>query len=121
MALKPEVSIGVGLGTAALVYGTYQTVMPHAADVRVTAQDDGDVDAARRAAAWTSAAIVAGVSLMAKDPTVFVIGGAMVVGLDVIYRHSNALHPVLKKAGRRAGVQDAAPPMAVVADDAYAG
>lgn len=118
--LKPEVSIGVGLGVAALVYGTYQTFMPHAADVRTAGQDDRDVEGARKAAAWTSAAIVAGVSIMAKDPTVFVLGAGMVVALDVVYRHSNALHPVLQKAGRRAGVQ-AIGPVAVADDAAYAG
>lgn len=103
--LKPEASISVGLATAVLVYGTYQVTLPSVADVRVSSQDDPDIDSARKVAAWTSAGVVSAISLVAKDPTVFVIGGAMVVALDVAYRYADAVHPSLKKVAGSAGVQ----------------
>lgn len=95
--LKPEASMSVGLATAVLVYATYQVTLPNVADVRVSGQQDPDIDSARKVATWTGAGIVSAISLVAKDPTVFVIGGATVVALDVMYRHADAVHPALKK------------------------
>lgn len=93
MSLKPEISIGVGLAVATVVYGIYQTSMPPVTDVRVAPSQDMHINASRNTSAWTAAAVVAGVSLIAKDPTVFTIGGAMVIALDWWYRHANAVHP----------------------------
>lgn len=92
--LKPEVSIPAGLATAALVYGVYQHAVPNIADHRAVEADNPDAQSARRQAAWTSAAVVAGVSLLAKDPTIFVIGGAMLVALDWSTRHADAVNPI---------------------------
>lgn len=87
--MSRETSLGVGLATAALVWGVYQTALPSVADVRVGDPGDKDVAAAERAATWTAAAVVAGVSLLAKDPTVFVVGGSMAVILAWWHRHAN--------------------------------
>jgi hypothetical protein len=53
--LKPEVSIGVGLATAAVVYGVYSTALPSVADVRSLPSQTGDTVAAEKTAAWMSA------------------------------------------------------------------
>lgn len=89
MPLPRQVSLGVGLATAALVWGVYNTALPSVAEARVSAPNDADLAATERAASWTAAAVVAGVSLLSKDPTVFVIGGSMVVALAWWHRHSN--------------------------------
>lgn len=102
--LKPEVSLGVGLATAALVYATYNGALPSVADVRVAKPNNPDVGAARRLAAWTSAGVVGAVSLMAKDPTVFVIGGAMVIALDWWHRYSDQVNPMIGKVAGSIGV-----------------
>ena len=47
---------------------------------------DPNVDAVRRQNVWMAAATVAGISLIAKDATVFIVGGAMVVVLDWMTR-----------------------------------
>lgn len=91
--LKPEVSLGVGLATAAVVYGVYSTGMPSIADTRVADTGNADIAAAEKSAAWMSAAVVGGISLIAKDPTVFILGGAMIVGLSWWYKHANAVNP----------------------------
>ena len=98
MALKREVSLGVGLATAALVWGIYNSALPSIADVRVSQPNDPDASATERAATWTAAAAVAGVSLISRDPTVFVLGGSMVIVLSWWHRHANAYNPSLGSA-----------------------
>lgn len=96
--MKREVSLGVGLATAALVWGIYNSALPSIADVRVGDPGDRDADAAERVAAWTSAAVVSGVSLIAKDGTVFVLGASMIIALSWWHRHSNQYSPSLGMA-----------------------
>lgn len=91
---KPEVSLGLGLATGAVVYGTYQHFVPNQADVRVGKPGDETLEKARKQAAWFSAAIVGGISLIAKDPTIFIIGGSMVVALDWATRSNNWTNPL---------------------------
>jgi len=91
--MKPEVSLGVALATAAVVWGIYQNATPNLADIRVSPPGDVNVEATRKVAAWTSAGVVGGISLIAKDPTVFVIGGAFIIVLDWWHRHANAFNP----------------------------
>lgn len=91
--LKPEVSIGVGLATAAVVYGVYTTAVPTIADVRSLPPQTGDIVSAERSAAWMSAAVVGAISLIAKDPTVFILGGSMVVALSWWYKHADTVNP----------------------------
>lgn len=100
---RPEVSLGVGLATAALVWGVFNSALPSLAEARVTDQGDRDLESAERTAAWTATAIVAGISLISKDATVFVLGGAMIVGLSWLHRHANMVHPALGKATMQAG------------------
>jgi hypothetical protein len=92
--LKPETSLTVGLATAALVYGIYSNALPTVADIRVGQADDADIAGSEQAAAWTAAAAVAAVSLIAQDPTVFVIGGSMLVVLSWLHRHANQVNPL---------------------------
>lgn len=93
MALKPEVSLPVSLATAAVVYGIYSNALPPVVDLRATPANDSQVASTEKAAAWTAAAVVAGISLIAKDPTVFIIGGSMVVALSWWNKHANAVNP----------------------------
>lgn len=117
MGLKPEVSIGVGLATAGLVFAIYSNATPNLADIRTAEPDDGDVESTRKLAAWSSVGAVSAVSLIAKDPTVFVLGGSMVVLLDWWHRHANAVDPRSGRAatmvgpdGGQVGMSDATDP-----------
>ena len=96
--LKPEVSLGVGLATATLVYAIHSQATPSIADIRVAQPGDGNIDASRKAASWTAAAVVSAISLMAKDATVFVVGGSMVIAMDWWTRHANMVNPMTGKA-----------------------
>lgn len=96
--LAKEQSIIAGLAVASIVYATYSRATPSVADMRVGGRQDQDLDASRNVAAWTSAAVVAGVALIAKDPNIFVMGGVMVIGLDWMTRHANAVDPQTGRA-----------------------
>jgi hypothetical protein len=94
MPRKPEVSIGLGLAVATLVYAIYNRGLPANADVRVGKPGDETIEAVRKQNAWLAAGAVGGVSLIAKDPTIFIIGGAMVVVLDWFTRANNWTNPL---------------------------
>lgn len=91
--LKPDTSVVVGVSTAALVGFVYSYGLPNVATMQATTPQDGNIEAGRKKAAWTGAAVVAGISLLTKDKTVFVIGGATLIALDWHARLANAAHP----------------------------
>lgn len=94
MALKIENSVIAGIAVGTLVYGMYNMALPSVADARSLESNNVDLAAAEKTAEWTSAAVVAGVSLIARDPTIFVIGGTIMVALSWIHRHANAVNSV---------------------------
>ena len=89
MSLKPEASIGSGLAVAGVVYAIHSNFTPSVADVQGLPSGNKDIDGAERKATWLSIGVVAGVSLLAKDPTIFVIGSAMTVAMAFMTRHAN--------------------------------
>lgn len=124
--LKPEASLTVGLASAALAVAIFQGATPKLADGRSAPPNDQDYEASTRLAAWTAAGVVAGISLLAKDPTVFTIGGAVVIGLTWWHRHANLVDPSSGKAaavsalGGAGDVTQAEDPGAYGYDDNYA-
>ncbi len=96
--LKPEGSIVGALAVMTAVYAVYSHGLPSIADVRTAEPGNKDVDSAERSAAWMAAGIVGGVSLIAKDPTIFILGGATIIGLSWWTRHANMVNPEHGKA-----------------------
>lgn len=94
MALKPEVSLPVALATGTLVYTIYSRGLPPTADIKMADVGDENLDDVRKTNAWMAASVVAAISLMAKDATVFIVGGAMVVGLDWVTRAAEFTNPL---------------------------
>jgi hypothetical protein len=94
MALKPEFSIMGGLAVASVVYAVHSNATPTQADIRALPANTADVDKAERAATWLSVGVVAGISLLARDPGIFMIGSAAAIGMAVWTRHSNAIESV---------------------------
>lgn len=89
MALKAENSLVVGGITAGIVYGIYQLHVPTAAATSASEPFNTHVEKSRKAALWTSMIVVGGISLLAADPAVFIIGGGMAIALEVTHRKSN--------------------------------
>lgn len=115
--LKPGESVEVGLATAAVIGFIYQTHVPLVATVRGNpVANDGNIESARKAAAWESVAILGLVYLMTRDWNVVLIGGTAMAGIDVVVKHHNGSPPIT------AGPSAAAPAAAVqpVPAQAYA-
>lgn len=91
--LSPPAAIGTSIGVMALAYTAYTSQLPPAAVMQATEAYDRNLESARKKAAMMSVGLVAAVSLVAKDPTIFCLGGAAVLALDWSARHSIALHP----------------------------
>lgn len=89
MALKPEFSIMGGLAVGAIVFAIHSQATPTQADIQALPPGLPDIDSAERKATIMSAGVVAGVSLIAKDPGIFLIGSAMTIALALWTRHSN--------------------------------
>jgi hypothetical protein len=101
--LKPEGSIMAAVAMGAFVYGTYQAFLPSVADARSAQPGNQDLQAAERSASFITAGVVAGVSIIAKDPTIFIVGGAMVIGMAWFHRHADAVIPELGLAVPKIG------------------
>jgi hypothetical protein len=91
--LKPEGSIMAGIATGALVYAVYSTNVGNLATVHSTPAQDGNAMAARKKAAIEAVAVVAAISLLARDVDIFILGGGITVLLDWHARHAVATHP----------------------------
>lgn len=94
MALKPETSVTIAVLTAALVYGIFKVdVGASLSDIKASQPHNSVIQGTVTQAAWTSAAAVAGVALLSKDPTIFIVGGATAAALTWKYKHANMTSP----------------------------
>lgn len=89
--LKPNENLMLAAAVGAVVYGTYNIALPTIADTRGLPGNVPDIDKAEKAATWASVAVVSGISLLAKSPEVFVVGGLMTIGLAWTYKHSSSV------------------------------
>ena len=105
--LKQEDARLTGLAVAAVDGGIYAVHVPTVAAARASAAGNKHIEASRKSATWTAAVVVVGASALAKDPTVFVIGGVVVIALDFAHRIANATD---RQSGQVATAGDAAPP-----------
>lgn len=87
--LKPNENLMLAAAVGAVVYGTYNIALPTLADTRGLQGNMPDIDKAEKAATWASVAVVSGISLLAKSPEVFVVGGLMTIGLSWSFKHAS--------------------------------
>lgn len=106
--LAPGVSLGLALGTGAIIYATYAHFLPSVVDHRAAQADNGDAQAAERLAAWTSAGILAAISILSGDEVVFMVGATEIIALSWIHRHADMVNPGLGKATVSAAVASTA-------------
>lgn len=93
MALKPEMSLAASLAVMALDFGIYQLNLPTTADVKSSAPHNSAVESSRKSATWTAVSACGALSLLARDPNIFIFGAGFAVVLDWYYRHANAVSP----------------------------
>jgi hypothetical protein len=78
--LKPDSELLVGGMAATIVYSIFAINAPNLSDVRADSPENGNQTNTYKSvntATWTAAAVTAGLALLSKSPTVFVIGGVM--------------------------------------------
>jgi len=89
----PQGSITLGVATGVLVYTIYDRSLPDAATMHATKAYDSNIEAGRKKAVYTSAAVLSAVTLLTKDVNVFILGGIVLIALDVHARHANVTAP----------------------------
>jgi hypothetical protein len=77
----------------ALDFGIYQLHMPVSADIRSSNPHNQAVDSSRKSATFTAIGACSALSLLARDPNIFIFGAGFAVVLDFYYRHANAVSP----------------------------
>lgn len=97
MNLKPSEELQVSALSAAVVYGIFSLNAPNLADVKAAPAANAIAHGSVKTAAWTSTVVIAGLALLAKSPTIFVVGGAMIVVESWKYFHANATDPATGK------------------------
>jgi hypothetical protein len=93
MALKPNEQIIVSAAVATSVYGIFALNAPNLADVKASPAGGGasvNTHKSVKTAVWTSAVLVSGLGLLAKDPTIYIVGGLMTIVEGWKYYHANA-------------------------------
>lgn len=91
--LKPNEEIQVSALSAAIVYGIFQLHAPNLADVKASMPGGAasvNTHNAVKSAVWTSAVAISALALLAKSPTIFIVGGLMTAGEGWHYYHANA-------------------------------
>jgi hypothetical protein len=91
--LKPENSIIAGLATIGLVAGIYQLDAGSVSQVHASDSKTGANSAGIKKAGYTALIMVAGVSLLARDPNIVILGGAAIIAFHTHYRHADLVNP----------------------------
>jgi len=87
--LKPTDQVVVSATAIALVYAIFAQTVPAYADVRADKPNNVNTHKAVKMAAITSIAAVGSLALVGKSPTVFTIGGAMILFEAWKYHYGN--------------------------------
>jgi hypothetical protein len=95
VALAPEASILGGLAVAGVVVGIHQVAKPATADIQALPAGTPDIDRANKTATWFSILAVSAVSLMARDPGIFIIGSGATVAMKLWGDHANWTESVM--------------------------
>jgi hypothetical protein len=91
--LKPENSMIAGLAVVGLVIANYNLHNGSASAVALSPAMDSSLVTTNAKSGWTSIVMVAGISLLAKDANVFILGMAAVIAMHSSYIHSIATSP----------------------------
>ena len=93
--LKPENSMIAGLAVVGLVIANYNLHNGPVSSVALSAPEPGggNLTTTNKKAGWTSLLMVSGISLLAKDANIFILGCAAVIAMHSSYLHSIAVSP----------------------------
>ena len=84
--LKPSDELVVGATSVAIVLAIFANNVPNLADIRADKPGNVNTHKSTKLAAITATAVVGSLALLGKSPTVFTIGGAVIL-LEVWKSH----------------------------------
>lgn len=87
--LSPENSVVAGLATVGLVAGVYALDVGPVSQVHASDPNHPSNSSGIKKAGYTSLIMVAGISLLARDPNIVILGGAAIIAFHAHYRHAN--------------------------------
>jgi hypothetical protein len=90
--LKPNEQIIVAASLGVVVYGIFQLNAPNLADVKASAPGGAaslNTHKSVKTATWTSAVLVSGLGILAKDPAIFIVGGLITIAEAWKFNHAN--------------------------------
>jgi hypothetical protein len=91
--LSPEGSVVSGLATIGIVAGIYQLDVGPVSSVTASDAYSVPATASIKKAGYTALIAVAGITLLARDPNIAILGGAAIFAFHAHYRHANMSHP----------------------------
>lgn len=94
--IKPEVSIPVALATGGVVVAVYSYMQPSAADQRTVqpgSDQAGMLASSESSAFLVSIGVVGAISLIARDPTPFWVGGLLACAMSWTSRYARTVDP----------------------------
>lgn len=91
--LKPDSAVVVSALTALGVVAIWTHNVPNLSDIRSAPAHDETVEKNRRTALIEAGVLVVGVSVLSRDFSPFILAGGLLVALDLMVKHSNAINP----------------------------
>jgi hypothetical protein len=91
--LKPENSMIAGLAVVGLVIANYNLHNGSGVSVRATEANNSLTKSANNSAGWSSLVMVAGISLLAKDPNIAILGFSAIIAMHSTYLEHIAVSP----------------------------
>ncbi len=91
--LKPEGSVLAGLATVGVVYSIYQLNLGTSAVSQATESNHPVLESSRKRAAYSSFMLVGALSLIARDPNIWILGAGSIVAMELTYRTAIMRNP----------------------------
>ena len=91
--MRPEGSIMAGVAVGALVAGIYNLEVGPVSAAGASEANHPILDSSKKKAGYLSLVLVSGVALLAKDPNILILGGAVIIGMELSYRHAIMQNP----------------------------
>jgi hypothetical protein len=92
---RHAVELGVFVGLVNTV--VFLHFLPPVADIKTFPPNNNDVESSERTALLVTTAFTLLVAGFARSWDTFIIGSAVVVGVDFAFKHANAVHPATGK------------------------
>jgi hypothetical protein len=90
---KPENSLLAGFATIGLVAGVYALDAGPVSQVHFSGAKVNANSTSIQKAGYTSLVMVAGITLLARDPNILILGGAAIIAFHSHYRHADMVNP----------------------------